>query len=177
MIVVLFGVSGSGKTTIGKLLSEKLGWPLFDADGYHPAANVEKMRSGVALTDADRRPWLDRLNTLLREQQAAGQNAILACSALKQAYRDRLADGLCDLFWIHLKGDFELIDARLKARRGHYMPPSLLRSQFATLEEPRDAITVDVTPLPDDIARDIAERLIQPRNDLTTASVARDNRN
>ena len=177
MIVVLFGVSGSGKTTIGKLLSEILGWPLLDADVYHPAANVEKMRNGVALTDADRWPWLDRLNALLREQQAAGRSAILACSALKQAYRDRLADGLGNLIWIHLKGDFELIEGRLNARRGHYMPPSLLRSQFATLEEPRDAITVDVTPVPDDIARDLAERLIQPRNDVTTASVARDNKN
>lgn len=171
------GVSGAGKTTVGKLLSEKLGWRLFDADDYHPAANVEKMRSGVSLTDEDRWPWLDRLNELLREEQTAGRDAILACSALKQAYRERLATGIGGPLWIHLRGDFELIDARLKARRGHYMPPSLLRSQFATLEEPEHAINIDISPAPDEIARDIAERLTQPRNDFTTASVARDNRN
>ncbi len=159
MIVVLMGVSGSGKTTVGRSLSAKLGWRFFDADDYHPAANIEKMRNGIALTDADRWPWLDRFNALLREQQAAGRDVLLGCSALKQKYRDRLAAGLEDVRWVYLKGDLPLIESRLAARRGHYMPASLLQSQFAALEEPADAMVMDILPTPEQIARRIAALL------------------
>jgi gluconokinase len=158
MIVVLMGVSGCGKTTVGQLLVKRLGWTFFDADAYHPPANVEKMRGGTPLTDEDRWPWLDRLNTLLHEQQGAGRNVVLGCSALKQKYRDRLAVNLDSVRWVHLKGSFELIESRLNARRGHYMPPALLRSQFAALEEPGDAIVVDISPPAAQIARALAAR-------------------
>jgi gluconokinase len=149
MIVVLMGVSGCGKTTIGKLLSERLGWPLLDADDYHPPANIEKMRSGIPLADEDRWPWLTRLNALLKDKTAGGEGTLLACSALKQKYRNRLADGCSDLRWVYLKGSFALIESRLKARKGHYMKAGLLESQFAALEEPDDAITVDVSSTPE----------------------------
>ncbi len=152
MIVVLMGVSGSGKTTVGELLSERLGWPLLDADDFHPPENIEKMRSGIPLTDEDRWPWLDRLNGLLREKDSNGESALLACSALKQKYRDRLAAGLKDPRWVYLKGSFELIEARLKARKGHYMKAGLLKSQFATLEEPLDAITAEIGTTPEAVA-------------------------
>jgi gluconokinase len=151
MIVVLMGVSGAGKTMIGELLSKRLGWPLLDADDFHPPANIEKMRSGIALTDEDRWPWLDRLNGLLREKDSNGESVLLACSALKQKYRDRLAAGCSNLRWVHLKGSFELIESRLKTRKGHYMKAGLLESQFAALEEPIDAITVDVGAAPETI--------------------------
>ena len=101
MIIVLMGVSGSGKTTVGEILSRELGWPYFDGDDHHPPANVAKMRAGTPLTDADRWPWLDRLNELLKQRQAAGDDVILGCSALKQMYRERLAQGLRDLRWVH----------------------------------------------------------------------------
>ena len=152
MIVALMGVSGAGKTTVGKLLSERLGWPLLDADDFHPPASIEKMRSGIALTDDDRWPWLDRLNGLLKDKESHGESALLACSALKSKYRDRLAAGCSDLRWVYLKGSFELIDSRLKARKGHYMKAGLLESQFAALEEPSDAITADISAAPEAIA-------------------------
>lgn len=152
MIVVLMGVSGVGKTTVGKLLSERLGWPLLDADQFHPPANIEKMHSGIPLTDDDRWPWLDRLNGLLKEKDSNGEGALLACSALKQKYRDRLAAGCSDLRWVHLKGSFELIESRMKARKGHYMKAGLLESQFAALEDPVDAITADISAAPEAIA-------------------------
>lgn len=155
MIVVLMGVSGSGKTTVGEIVSRELAWPYLDADDHHPAANVEKMRAGTPLADADRWPWLDRLNQLLRQRQADGDNAVLGCSALKQIYRERLAQGLRDVRWVHLKGSFELIQSRLQARQHRYMPASLLQSQFATLEEPTDALTVDIDDTPEGLARTI----------------------
>jgi len=155
MIVVLMGVSGSGKTTVGEIVSRELAWPYLDADDHHPAANVEKMRAGTPLADADRWPWLDRLNALLRQRQAGGDNAVLGCSALKQIYRERLAQGLRDVCWVHLKGSFELIQSRLQARQHRYMPASLLQSQFATLEEPTAALTVDIDDTPEALARTI----------------------
>ena len=159
MIVFLMGVSGCGKTAIGETLARDLGWPWFDADDYHPPANVEKMRSGQPLTDADRWPWLDRLNELLRAQDAQGSNAVVGCSALKQIYRERLAQGLEDVRWVHLKGSFELIMSRLQQRKHRYMPASLLQSQFDTLEEPRDALIVDITDPPDVLAARIRASL------------------
>jgi gluconokinase len=155
MIVILMGVSGVGKTTVGELLSRQTGWPLYDADDFHPPVNIEKMRSGIPLTDDDRWPWLDRLNTVLREVDQRGGSALLACSALKQRYRDRLAQGLTDVRWIHLTGSFELIKQRIDARKGHYMTAKLLESQFAALEAPSDAIAVDVTAEPGQLAAQV----------------------
>jgi gluconokinase len=159
MIVVLMGVSGCGKTTVGELLARQLGWRFLDADDHHPPENVEKMRAGTPLTDTDRWPWLDRLNRLLRERQAAGEHVILGCSALRQAYRERLARDLNEVRWVYLKGSFELIASRLAARQHRYMPSTLLHSQFETLEEPADALTVDIDDPPEALARRIAEAL------------------
>ena len=143
MTVLLMGVSGSGKTTVGPALAAELDWPFLDADTLHPQANVAKMASGIPLTDADRWPWFDRIVAEMRRYAAAGKNVVIACSALKQAYRDRLASG-GSVRVVYLKGDAETIAPRLAARRGHFMPPSLLASQFATLEEPDNAIVVDI---------------------------------
>lgn len=159
MIVVLMGVSGSGKTAIGEILSEKLGWPLLDADQFHSAASIEKMSNGIPLDDADRWPWLERMNAALREREARAESVLLACSALKQVYRDRLANGLAHLRWVYLKGGFELIRQRLEARKGHYMKAGLLESQFAALEEPRDALTLDIDDTPGSIADSILRGL------------------
>jgi gluconokinase len=139
VIVVVMGVAGSGKSTIGAVLAERLGWEFLDADEYHPAPNVAKMAAGVPLTDADRRPWLERLNAELRRRE----DVVLACSALKQSYRDVLAQG-ADCRFVHLRGSIELIRARLQQRRHKYMPASLLESQFAALEPPAGAIDIDV---------------------------------
>jgi gluconokinase len=143
MVVVLMGVTGSGKTTVGRALAQSLGWAFYDADDYHPPANVAKMASGVPLTDNDRWPWLDRIVDMLGRVQANGSHAVLACSALKQTYRDRIARP-GDVNFVYLKGDLATIEARLAARRHKYMPASLLPSQFATLEEPADALVVDI---------------------------------
>jgi gluconokinase len=163
MIAVLMGVSGSGKTTVGEPLAHRLGWRYLDADDHHPPKNVEKMRAGIPLTDADRWPWLDRLNALLRGRQSAGDDVILGCSALRQVYRERLAQGLHDVRWVHLAGSFELIAARLQARRHRYMPATLLRSQFDTLEPPTDALVVDIGDPPHVLAQRIADELIGTR--------------
>ena len=143
MTVVIMGVCGCGKTTIGRALASELGWVFLDADEFHPESNVAKMAAGVALTDDDRWPWLDRLNRELRTLHAGGRHAILACSALRQAYRDRLSTA-GDVRWVYLKGDMATIEPRLASRRGHFMPASLLASQFAALEEPAAAIVVDI---------------------------------
>ena len=143
MIVVLMGVCGCGKTTTGEALAAELGWPFLDADAFHPEANVEKMRAGIPLDDTDRWPWLDRIADELRNVLARGGHAVLACSALKGAYRDRIrAAG--DVRFVHLAGDFDTIAARLAARKHRYMPATLLASQFAALEPPRDALQVDI---------------------------------
>ena len=144
MTVLLMGVSGSGKSTVGPALAAELNWPFLDADSLHPPANVAKMASGIPLTDADRWPWFDRIVAEMRRYSAAGKNVVIACSALKQAYRDRLASGGF-VRVVYLKGDAETIAPRVAGRRGHFMPPSLLASQFATLEEPDNAIVVDIT--------------------------------
>jgi gluconokinase len=159
MMLVVMGVSGSGKTTVGRILAQRLGWPFYDADEYHPARNVEKMRSGVPLTDTDRWPWLDALNALLRGQQAQGASAVLGCSALKQIYRERLAEGIAGLRWVHLHGPFELIQSRLQARKGHYMPAHLLESQFETLEPPSNALAIDVAATPEALAERIVREV------------------
>ena len=159
MMVVLMGVSGCGKTTVGLVLAEYTGWRLYDADEFHSAASIEKMRSGIALEDADRWPWLDRMNAMLVEKQAQGESVLLACSALKQKYRDRLAKGSVQLHWVYLKGDFDLIRRRLEARKNHYMKAGLLESQFAALEEPDNAIVADISSEPDAIADFVMSQL------------------
>jgi gluconokinase len=141
VIAVVMGVSGAGKTAIGEALAHELGWRFIDADEYHPEANVAKMAAGVPLEDDDRWPWLDRLNTVMKEEK----KAVVACSALKERYRQRLAQGIEQIEWIWLKGDFELIHSRLSKRQHRYMPASLLESQFAALEPPAHAIAVDVS--------------------------------
>ena len=143
MIVVLMGVCGCGKSTVGRALAQELGWTFVDADELHPLTNVEKMASGIPLTDGDRWPWYERIVDELRLLGAGGKHGVLACSALKQAYRDRLARA-GDLRVVYLKGDAATIQPRISSRSGHFMPASLLASQFATLEEPNDAFVVDV---------------------------------
>jgi gluconokinase len=137
------GVCGSGKTTVGEILAQELGWPFFDADDFHPEANVAKMASGQPLTDADRWPWLDGIAEEMRRVLARGEHAVLACSALKDAYRSRLQRA-GDVRIVYLKGDQPTIAARLAERHHKYMPASLLPSQFAALEEPAGALVVDI---------------------------------
>ncbi len=159
MIVVVMGVTGAGKTTVGRLLARALGCDFLDADDFHPDANVAKMRAGEPLTDDDRAPWLARLNEVLREHAARSAGVVLACSALKARYRDRLVAGLPGSRLVYLRGTKALIAARLEARRGHYMKPTLLDSQFAALEEPDGAIVADVGPAPEAIAAAILAQL------------------
>ena len=146
MIVVLMGVSGAGKTTIGELLAERLHWRFIEGDEYHPAANVAKMAAGIPLEDDDRWPWLDALNRILRRSR----NAVLTCSALKESYRRRLLAGVPDARLVYLHAPKTLIAARVAARKHRYMPASLLERQFATLEPPAAAIEVDVSGDPQD---------------------------
>lgn len=149
MIVVVMGPSGAGKSTIGRALGDALGWDFVDADDLHPAANVDKMRRGQPLDDADRAPWLDRVAAAIDARRARGQDLVVACSALRQAYRDRLAPAR----FVLLTAPPEVLAERLRARRGHFFPPSLLASQLDTLEPPRDAAAVDATrPVADVVA-------------------------
>ena len=143
MIVVVMGVSGCGKSTVGEALAKTLRWRFLDADDFHPQASVDKMARGEPLTDDDRWPWLDRMAAELRSVLARGESAVLACSALKDAYRKRLA-GAGDVRFVHLHGDRDTIAARLASRQHRYMPATLLDSQFATLETPVDALALDV---------------------------------
>ena len=154
MVILLMGVSGSGKTTVGQLLASELGWELADGDDYHPAANVEKMRNGIPLTDADRAPWLETLRALIAGWIAAGKNVVLACSALKRAYRESLRVGP-EVQVVYLRGTPQLLTQRLRARAGHFMTERMLESQLAALEEPEDAVVVEVDRAPEEIVRGI----------------------
>jgi gluconokinase len=143
VIVVLMGVSGSGKSVVGQALASDLGWPFFDADDFHPPENVAKMAAGTPLTDADRWPWLDRLAADMGEIDKRGENAVLACSALRQIYRDRISRA-GNVRFVHLSGDYDTIAKRMAARKHAYMPASLLASQFAALELPTNAIVISI---------------------------------
>jgi gluconokinase len=161
VIAIIFGVSGAGKTTVGKLLARELGWGFIEADDFHPAANIEKMRNGRPLTDEDRWPWLESLREEIKRSLAAGENAVLACSALKRAYRDRLRAG-DEVKFVFLRGDHALIEKQLRGRHRHFMDPDLLQSQFDDLEEPQpneDALTVQLGGTPEEIVCEITAKL------------------
>lgn len=158
MNIVVMGVTGSGKTTVGAALARTLGWRFLDADDFHPEANVRKMASGIPLTDDDRWPWLDRLRDEMRSARASGVDVVLACSALKASYRARLAEA-GEVRYVYLEGTRESIAERLASRRHRYMPPSLLASQFETLEPPTDAVQVDLRLAPEEQVASILARL------------------
>ncbi len=160
MIAVLMGVSGSGKSTVGRLLAQRLGWRFIEADDYHPPANVAKLSAGVPLTDEDRRPWLAEVKQQIDEACAHGESVVVACSALKHAYQEYLERGnsVC-VEYVYLHGSPELIRERLARRTGHFMNPGLLPSQFQTLEPPAGALSVDVSPPPEEIAAAIQKKL------------------
>lgn len=161
-VILVMGVSGSGKTTIGKGLADRLGWEFQDADGFHPAANVEKMRAGIPLTDEDRWPWLHAIAAWIDETRRAGRHGVVTCSALKRAYREILVGDRDDVCLVHLAGEREVIARRMAARHGHFMPPTLLDSQFAALEAPgRDErpVVAAIEATPEAIVADILEQI------------------
>ncbi|MEA5078172.1 MAG: gluconokinase [Anaerolineaceae bacterium] len=162
MFLIVMGVSGCGKSTVGKGLAEELGWPFYDGDDFHPAENVAKMSKGIPLNDEDRAGWLAALADLIRSSLAQGKPGVLACSALKQKYRDQLCVDAEQVKFIYLKGSYELIKARMLARPGHYMKPGMLDSQFATLEEPQGALTVDIDQSPQQTLEFILKNLHLP---------------
>lgn len=164
------GVSGSGKSTVGQLLAERLGWPFRDGDGFHPPANVAKMQSGVPLNDADRHPWLLAIQEFMQKAHDDGQSAVVACSALKRAYRELLLGGEPWVRFVHLQGSRDLLAERMRSRPGHFMPPALLDSQLATLEPPTDALTVDIGEPPTQIVdRIIAGLGLVPNHSRNTS--------
>jgi gluconokinase len=158
VIVVVMGVTGSGKTTIGVLLAQRLGWKFVDADSFHPPANVEKMRQGISLDDADRAPWLRSIRAAMEGWVAEHKNVVLACSALKKSYRDEL-DIVSQTRFVYLKGSYDLIYQRLRQRHGHFASETILAGQFAALEEPEDAITVDIDHSENEIVEEIVRQL------------------
>lgn len=154
-ILVVMGVAGSGKSTVGRLLAERLGWPFLDGDDFHPPENVEKMRQGIPLSDADRLPWLERLAELIRQRGSM----VLACSALKESYREILTEGHPRVRFVYLQADPALLASRLEARKGHFFAGTLLESQLAALEEPAEAVRVDASRPPEQVVREILTRL------------------
>ena len=166
MVIVVMGVSGCGKTTVGHLLAERLGVPFQEGDALHPSANVAKMAGGTPLTDLDRRPWLEAVAAWIDDRRRAGTGGVIACSALKRAYRRVIVGDRPDVRLVHLRGDRDVLATRLAARRGHFMPASLLDSQLETLEEPEageHAITVGIGPSAEEIVETIVRGLAAPR--------------
>ncbi len=159
LFLIVMGVSGCGKSTIGKNLADEMGWPFYDGDDFHPPENVAKMSQGIPLNDDDRAGWLAALADLISTHLAENRPGVLACSALKQKYRDQLNVDPARVKFIYLKGSYELIKSRMLARPGHYMKPGMLDSQFATLEEPSDALTVEIGRPPEEILASIKQQL------------------
>lgn len=173
--LILMGVSGSGKSTIGEALARRLGWTVEDGDSFHPPSNVAKMSQGIPLTDEDRWPWLRAIAAEIGRKRTLGENVIIACSALKRAYRDILVQGHRDTRIVYLRGAKDLIAGRLSARKNHFMPPGLLDSQFATLEEPgadEHAIIVDIDASVDEIADRIVALLASSATQLARGGTA-----
>ncbi len=172
MIVVVAGVSGCGKSTVGARLARRLGWPFTDADALHPAANIAKMRAGHPLSDADRRPWLATVMARMDEYEAAGRSAGLACSALKRSYREELLAGRPAARMVFLHASSEVLEARLRARHGHFFPADLLQSQLAALESPQPAehiLVIEATTAPDEAVDEIIRRLqLSPSQEKTS---------
>jgi gluconokinase len=160
MILIAMGVSGAGKTKIGEMLAQRLACSFTDGDAFHSEANKEKMRHGIPLTDEDRWPWLRTIRAAIEEKQRAGETAVFTCSSLKRAYRDILRGGDSDVCFVYLKGSFEVLRERLKARTGHFFDPSLLQSQLDALEEPDndEAITVSIELTPEAIVDSVLAR-------------------
>jgi len=156
---IVMGVSGCGKTSVGEALAKELGWDFYDADDFHPPENVAKMASGIPLNDSDRAPWLATLHDLISSSLKADRPGVLACSALKERYRKQLLDGNEGVRIVYLKGTYELIWSRMSARKDHYMKPQMLQSQFDALEEPTDALTVDISVSVDEIVQKIISTL------------------
>ena len=159
MVLILMGPMGCGKTTIGKMLAAKVGWPFYDGDDFHPKKNVEKMRAGIALTDEDRKTWLEKLRGNIQRWLRDKKNSVLACSALKQAYREILGVNQDTVKTVYLKGSYELLRTRIEERQHPYMDKNLLRSQLDTLEEPKDGLTVDISATPEIIVHIIMDHL------------------
>ena len=159
MVLVLIGPMGCGKTTIGKMLAEKLAWSFYDGDDFHPKKNIEKMRAGIALTDEDRKLWLKTLHANIQRWLRDKQNSILACSALKQAYRNMLGVDQKTVRTVYLKGSYELLRNRIEERQHPYMNKNLLRSQLDTLEDPKDGLTVDISATPEIVVSTIMNGL------------------
>lgn len=157
--LIVMGVSGSGKTTIGKVIATKLGWDFYDADDFHPQENVSKMARGIPLSDSDRVPWLDSLHDLIESCLRGGRPGVLACSALKESYRQKLLEGNEGVKLIYLRGSYDLIWSRMSERKNHYMKPEMLRSQFDALEEPSNALTIDISHSVDEIIQIIRHHL------------------
>ena len=158
MVVIIMGVTGAGKTTIGTMLAAQLNWQFADADTFHPPANIQKMSRGVPLNDTDRAPWLAAMRKAILEWIAAGKNVVLACSALKRAYRDELRPSR-EVKIVYLKGDYALFAERIRRRHGHFAGEGILVGQFADLEEPVDAIMVDAAKSPEEIVAEIRKQL------------------
>ena len=158
MIVIIMGTTGAGKTTIGTMLASQLNWQFVDADTFHPPANIEKMSRGIPLNDADRAPWLVAMRKAILEWIAAGKNVVLACSALKRSYREELRPSP-EVKMIYLKGDYALFAERIRHRQGHFAGEGILAGQFADLEEPADAITIDAAKSPEEIVAEIRKHL------------------
>ena len=159
MILIVMGVAGSGKTTVGQLLAKELSWTFRDADEFHPPTNIEKMSHGIALEDADRAPWLAAMRSTIEAWLQENRNAVLTCSCLKAVYRQTLLIDPARIRFVYLKGSFDLIDTRLRLRAHHFMKADLLKSQFAILEEPPEAIIVDLSDPPDVMVNKIREAL------------------
>lgn len=159
MLILIMGVSGIGKTTVGEMLAAQLGWTYVEADRFHPPGNLAKLHDGIALTDEDRAPWLAALSTELRARDAAGENVVVACSALKAKYREALLAGIGEAVVVFLDAPSAVVAQRLAARSGHFMSPALLRSQIETLEPPAGAVRLDATLPPERLVAEIRERL------------------